>query len=316
MLLPGIIKSGLGEYYRSFSIGYWAWELEALPAEWVNALKFVQAVIVPSRFCQAAVQRYTAKPVLVVPHPVDASLFAPQRPEASDVFRVVNIFRFGSSFERKNPIAAVRAFRAAFGDDRTAELVLKTSYGDRYAADKARLLAEIGSAANIRLIDAVWSEAEMAALVQSASVYLSLHRSEGFGLPIAEAIMAETPVLATAWSGNEDFCSRHDTYLCDYTLVPFRDTHPDYEQVANARWAEPSVAHAAEQLRHMRDNPDPARARRAKRALQQHLATWDYERALQTILNGTRRPARAANEQADASALSRRVQMGERNARP
>jgi hypothetical protein len=172
MLLPGIIKSGLGEYYRSFSIGYWAWELEALPAEWVNALKFVQAVIVPSRFCQAAVQRYTAKPVLVVPHPVDASLFAPQRPEPSEIFRVVNIFRFGSSFERKNPIAAVRAFRAAFGDDRTAELVLKTSYGNRYAADKARLLAEIGSAANIRLIDAVWSEAEMAALVQSASVYL------------------------------------------------------------------------------------------------------------------------------------------------
>src|SRR5262249_56625151 len=70
MLLPGMIGSGLLPYYRSCNIGYWAWELECLPGEWIDAIEFVQAVMVPSRFCQAVVQRYTAKPVMVVPHPV------------------------------------------------------------------------------------------------------------------------------------------------------------------------------------------------------------------------------------------------------
>src|SRR5262249_23724148 len=123
MLLPGLILSGLAAYYRCYSIGYWAWELETLPPEWIKAVRVLHAIVVPSTFCRDAVQRYTSKPVLVVPHPV-GKLGALQRAVKSDPhpFRVVNIFRFGSSFERKNPLALLRAFQRAFGRDPTARL--------------------------------------------------------------------------------------------------------------------------------------------------------------------------------------------------
>lgn len=289
MLLPGIIRSGLSRYYRSYNIGYWAWELECLPDEWIEAIRFMNAILVPSRFCQAVVQHYTSKPVLVVPHPVQ-EVMVPAAPAAGDAgrFRVLSIFRFGSSFERKNPIALVRAFRAAFGDEDAVRLVLKTSYGDRYPSDKAQLMREVGDGRNIDVIDEVWEEKRISALIQSADVYASLHRSEGFGLPIAEAIMLERPVIATNWSGNTDFCSAEHTFPVDYRLIRFDDGHPDYEGVPEARWADPSIEHAAKQLRRIRKDPDAARrkAEAAKRDLIRHLQSFSYERALQTLIAG------------------------------
>jgi glycosyltransferase involved in cell wall biosynthesis len=291
MLLPGILASGLCAYRRGCNVGYWAWELEWLPAEWVQALRFVHAVLVPSRFCRDAVRRHTDKPVLVVPHPVRRP---PDDPggradlAASAPFRVISIFRLGSSFERKNPIALVRAFRTAFGDDGGARLVLKTSDGTRYRAEKAQLLREIGGAPNVELIDEVWDEARVDALMRAADLYASLHRSEGFGLPLAEAMMREVPVLATAWSGNTDFCSPDHSFAVDYTLVEFRDRHPDYDEVGRARWAEPSVAHAAAQLTLARRDPLAARNRAAaaKRALCRYLDAFSYSRAVQALQPG------------------------------
>jgi glycosyltransferase involved in cell wall biosynthesis len=285
MLLPGLIRSGLWRYHRSYNVGYWAWELETLPPEWIGALRFVDAVIVPSRFCQGAVRRYTAKPVLIVPHPVAP---VPVAADAStkSVFRVLNIFSFGSSFERKNPLALIAAFRRAFGDDAGAQLVLKTSHGARHAADMARLRAAAAETRNVAIIDEVWDEARLAALMQSADVYASLHRSEGFGLPIAEAIVAGVPVVATNWSGNVDFCTHETGFPVDFALVPFNDSHPDYEGVRGAGWADPSVAHAAAQLSRVRSDPIGARLKseRAKDALRRHLQTFSYERALAALL--------------------------------
>jgi glycosyltransferase involved in cell wall biosynthesis len=284
MLLPGIIRSGLARYYRSYNIGYWAWELEALPPEWVTCLRFVHAVIVPSRFCQAAVRRYTSKPVAVVPHPVSIEHAAPPgRPRGT--FRVVNIFRFGSSFIRKNPIAAVEAFRLAFNDDSTAQLVLKTCDGARFPDELSRLTNAIGARANIALIDEVWPEERIAELMRSADAYLSLHRSEGFGLPLAEAIMTGVPVIATNWSGNTDFCK--SCYPIDYRLVPFHDSHGEYDQVGKARWAEPSVTQAAQHLRCVRADraSAQARAQAAKTDLIRHIAAHDYQSALAAIVS-------------------------------
>jgi glycosyltransferase involved in cell wall biosynthesis len=291
MLLPGIVRAGLGAYYRSYNIGYWAWELESLPPEWISALDFVHAVIVPSRFCQTAVQRYTDKPVLVVPHPVPDTPGRTSSDRTAQPFLVLNIFRFGSSFARKNPIALVRAFREAFANDPETRLLLKTSDGARYPAERDQLMRETEGASNIEVVDQVMDEARMAAVMRSADVYASLHRSEGFGLPLAEAIMNGVPVVATNWSGNVDFCSPDGTYPVDCTLVPFEDTHPDYEQVAGAVWAEPVVAHAAAQLRRIRDRPAEAqrKARHAKRALLQHLEANSYKAAMQVLADVTAR---------------------------
>jgi glycosyltransferase involved in cell wall biosynthesis len=290
MLLPGIIRSGLGRYYRSYNIGYWAWELESLPPEWIESLRFMHAIMVPSRYCQAAIERYTSKPVLVVPHPIAAERdSAPAAIHHGGVFRVVNVFRFGSSFERKNPLALVDAFRLAFGGDPTVELVLKTSDGVRFPVEMARLIKAIGGQQNVQLVDEVWADDRVTALMRSADVYASLHRSEGFGLPLAEAMMAAIPVIATNWSGNTDFCTPDSSFPVDYSLIPFRDTHGDYEQVRDARWAEPSVQHAARQLRCVRDDLPAARAkaRIARSALCRHIEAHSYRSALASIADQT-----------------------------
>ncbi|MGY2051400.1 glycosyltransferase family 4 protein [Methylobacterium sp. JK268] len=297
MLLPSVVRAGLRRHAGTYSIGYWAWELESLPPEWIAALRFVDAVMVPSRFCQAAVSAHTRKPVIVVPHPVDALVGpgeppAPAPKERGDVFRVVSIFNFGSSYARKNPTALVRAFRTAFGDDPAAELVLKVSDGARYPEDRAQVLAAIGGAANIRLLDAVWDRPTLQGFLASADAYLSLHRSEGFGLTLAEAILCGVPVVATNWSGNTDFCDPALAYAVDAALVPFRDSHSAYAGIGEARWAEPDTAHAAHHLARIRAAPEEARARtRALRAaLLGHLRRHDYAQALASLA----RPAAAA----------------------
>ena len=291
MLLPSILRAGLPQHLRTYSIGYWAWELETLPPEWVGALRFVDAVMVPSRFCQEAVQAYTSKPVVVVPHPVErptpvADTVADPAARGADArFRVVSIFNLGSSFLRKNPVAAIMAFRAAFGESDAAELVLKISDGARYPAERDRIHAAIAGARNIRLIDAVWDRAALQELLASADAYLSLHRSEGFGLTLAEAALAGIPVVATNWSGSTDICPPELCYPVDHALVPFNDPHPAYAGLRRARWAEPDVAHAAEQLRRIRAAPAEARARaRALRTwLAEYLARHDYRGALGEI---------------------------------
>ena len=284
MLLPGVLRANPLHFLRTFNIGYWAWELEALPREWIAAIRFVDAVMVPSSFCRRAVERHTDKPVLVVPHPVPLRAVPPPARDGTG-FRVVSIFNFGSSFERKNPLAAVRAFRGAFGPDDGAELILKVSDGARYPADRARLLAEIGGAGNVRLVDAVWDEADLDAFLASADAYLSLHRSEGFGLTLAEAIAAGVPVVATDWSGNVDFCRPDLCFPVAYDLVPVRDAHLSFADTAGAVWAEPSVAHAAIQLRRLRDGRDAAlsAARALREHLRHHLAARTYEAAIDRL---------------------------------
>ena len=299
MLLPGIMRSNPIAFWRSYAIGYWAWELETLPAEWIGAIRFMDAIMVPSAFCKTAIERHTTKPVLVVPHPVtlDPSPLC-QRPEQPDgrPFRVVSIFNFGSSFERKNPVAVVRAFRRAFGSGQPAELILKVSDGSRYADDKARIEAEIGRSSNIRLIDEVWDAARLSHLLASADAYLSMHRSEGFGLTLAEAIVEGVPVVATNWSGNMDFCRPDLCFPVDYALVPLQDRHASFATVGKARWAEPSIEHAAAQLRRVRDHREAARraAAELRDHLRAHLRGSTYARALSGLAEGAVRRATAA----------------------
>lgn len=284
MLLAGIIGAGVPSYYRTFNIGYWAWELEKLPDDWVRMLGYLDAVMVPSTFCRDAVLAACDKPVSVVPHPVNVDVtFETGRPR--DMFEVLCVFNFGSSFARKNPIAAVRAFQHAFGHDARARLTLKTSAGARYPDEMAHLRAAAGHARNIEIIDAVWSEQELAKLYQRAHALLSLHRSEGFGLTIAEAMLHGCPVVTTAWSGNLDFCTSETAMLVPCELVPFADTDRAYARVKGGRWAEPDVEVAAAHLRTLRRDPAQAKAQavRARVQLSQHIGASTYATALRTL---------------------------------
>ena len=300
MLIPGIIRANPVRFWRGYNIGYWAWELEVLPREWIEAMNLVDAVLVPSTFCRRAVQQHTDKPVIVVPHPltIDDAESDDERPDRRGRFRVVCVFNFGSSFERKNPVASIRAFRQAFGNDTSAELVLKVGDGDRYPADRQKLVHAIGTSNNIRLVDEIWDAGRLTDFIRSADAYLSLHRSEGFGLTLAEAVIAGVPLVATGWSGNMDFCRPDLCFLVDLTLVPVRDAHLSFQDLTNAVWAEPSIEHAASQLRTVRSDGAAAEAKaiRLRDHLRSHLRATTYQNALaQLALFGTPSPGSVAD---------------------
>lgn len=241
MLPTVILQMGIKKFKQTYNIGYWAWELELIPAEWIKATRYMNAIFTPSEFTTQVIQRYTTAPVLTVTHPVVAGQATADTRAALgipvDAFLVANIFSFGSAMERKNPVALVKAFKQAFNETDNAHLVLKANAGDE-SAEKKQLLELMAGHTKIHLIDQQWSRADILGLIQCASVYASLHRSEGFGLTIAEAMLLGTPTLVTAWSGNMDFCTTENSFLIPFTRIPVSSTHPEFKGLSNAQWAD------------------------------------------------------------------------------
>jgi glycosyltransferase involved in cell wall biosynthesis len=294
MLPRGILKLGLGNFTRTFNVGYWAWELEIIPSEWRRALRYVNAVFVPSEFTRKAIAQHTNIPVITVPHPVSERPTAPgiraQFGIADDAFLVSTIFSAGSSISRKNPEAVLRAFRQFAATHSKAFLLMKAS-GD--PAKDARLGALVNAAneiGNVRVITENLPSSVISGIIARSDAYISLHRSEGFGLTVAEAILAGTPVVSTGWSGTVDFCDPENTWNTDYTLIPVVDSHPEFAGLRNARWADASAGHAARQLGEIADDPEAAarKAGGARDFLRRYLAEHSYPRALQQLAAGSR----------------------------
>ncbi len=162
---------------------------------------------------------------------------------------VLNVFHLGSAFSRKNPLAAVAAFRRAFGDAPDRVLAIKLIDNGAHRA-RRELDAAIAGASNIRLIEGMLPEADMLGLMAAADIVISLHRSEGFGLVPAQAMALAKPVVATGWSGNLDFMNERNSALVAYSLVPVRDPEAIFDNV-NQHWAEADVEHAADWLRRL-----------------------------------------------------------------
>ncbi len=238
-------------------IGMWAWELPVAPPGWALGARFVHEVWVPSRFTAAALEPLAPGRVRVVPYCVASR---PPQPSAlgrdgfglpSGAVIVLCSFSLASSFERKNPLAAIAAFRLAFGDRADRLLVMKVSAGDHWGADLERLREAAGEAAgeagNIRFETHTLSLADNQALLACADIVLSLHRSEGFGLVPAEAMLLGRAVVATDWSGNIDFMDATTAALVPYRLVPAVDPRGVF-QAPGAMWAEADVGVAASHL--------------------------------------------------------------------
>jgi glycosyltransferase involved in cell wall biosynthesis len=242
-------------------IGYWTWELPEVPEDWRTGVPFVHEAWVPSRFTQAAIESLLPGRVRVVPYPLALSPPAPAPldraafglPEGPVIVLVA--FNLASSFERKNPLGAIAAFRLAFGTRPDRVLVLKVGNPHHFPGDFRRLQEAVADAPNIRLETRTFPPAEAHALMACADIVLSLHRSEGFGLVPAEAMLLGKPVVATAWSGNTDYMDAGCAALVEYRLVEARDPRGVFE-APGAVWAEPDVRQAAGHLTRLAESRD------------------------------------------------------------
>lgn len=225
-------------------VAYWAWELEDVPPLWLFALRYTHGVEVPSTFVAEAIQRHTENPVSVVPHPVIERSRRTCGFAEDGITRVLFVFDMESRMLRKNPQAAIDAFRIAFGDRLDVQLTLKVSNMDSDPASSELLRRYVGSAPNIRILGGTIPPDAMSRLYQHNDIYLSLHRSEGYGLTIREAMRHGMHVVATGWSGNMDFMYGEKVWPVAYTLVPV-PKNQDYHGLETCRWAEADVEQAA-----------------------------------------------------------------------
>jgi hypothetical protein len=246
------------------AVGYWWWEIPGvLPIEWWVGFELVDEVWAGSEVVARALEPMSPVPVVRVRLPV-AVQPAPhlERAELGLPEGYVFLFAFDhdSNFERKNPLAAIEAFRVAFPERGRASLVIKCINAQRHAREHRRLLAAARTHPDVHVIDEVLSTTRHRALFAACDCYLSLHRAEGFGLTLAEAMAQGKPVIATGWSGNLDYMTDRNSYLVSHRLVKIGDANPNYYP-RDAWWAEPELADAVRCMRHVVANPAEAAER-------------------------------------------------------
>ena len=241
-------------------IGQWAWELPVVPADWRDGVTFVHDLWGPSSFTAAALEPLLPGRVRAVVHPLAVAPPVPSRLDRASFGLPANAvvvlvsFNLASSLVRKNPLGAIAAFRAAFGDRPDRLLLLKIGNPGHFPADFQLIRQAVAGAVNIRIETGDMSAADNYALTQAADIVLSLHRSEGFGLVPAEAMLLGRPVIATGWSGNLDFMDADSAVLIGARLIPAVDPRGIY-QVPGAVWADPDPGQAVAALRRLADDP-------------------------------------------------------------
>ena len=240
----------LGNEPRFLTVGYWYWEQSLLPVECATAFDLVDEVWVPSRFVFEALRPHTEKPVIVVPPSVDVEMgHATGRARFElppDRFLFLAMASVHSVLERKNPMGVVEAFERAFdrGDD--VGLVIKIT--DRHLRpDIDAALVALAQRLPIFFVDERLPRNETLGLIACCDCYVSLHRGEGFGLPIAEAMALGKPVIVTAYSGNLDITNEVNSYLVDFDLVELEEDLAVYPK--GSTWAEPRLDEAVAQMR-------------------------------------------------------------------
>ncbi len=165
------------------------------------------------------------------------------------------IFDFQSYTERKNPAGLINAFKQAFNSKDRAFLIIKCSHADLHKKDFEKI-KKLSEKSRIKIIDSALTAGELSSILDTADCYISLHRSEGFGLTIAEAMAKGKPVIATGYSGNMDFMTVYNSYPVKYVLVKINKDCGCYEK-GNV-WAEPDINDAARLMRYVYEHKDEA----------------------------------------------------------
>ena len=268
--LPEFARQTGPEFFEGrYSIGLWFWEVAVPPPDrWRDAFAVLDEVWAPSSHVARVVASVADVPVIQIPLPIEVppplamSRGALALPE--DRFLFLFSFDFRSVFARKNPLALVDAFTSAFEAGSGPLLVIKCINGDADPGHAAQLRDAVAGREDIRLIEHYLDPHVKDALTAGCDCYVSLHRSEGFGLTMAEAMYLGKPVIATGYGGNADFMTDQNSFLVDYALVPIGPDAAPYP--AEGMWAQPSVEHAARLMRDAFEHPEGARERGTRAA--------------------------------------------------
>ena len=243
-----------------YNIGCWIWEVTEIPAEWKPLFDLFNEIWTPTEFCCQAIQSTTSIPVTRIPISV-----APEVPSGYDRKRLglpetgfifVTVADFYSCAERKNPLGVLEAYKMAFGSRSDLYLVVKISNAS-HRPDIMKIIQEHLDRDDsiIPFLDYL-DRPVLNALIASCNCLVSLHRAEGFGLPIAEAMFMGKPVIATGWSGNMDFMNEHNSLPVNYQVVEICEDNPDIPYKNGWHWAEPDLTHASELMRLVVNAPD------------------------------------------------------------
>lgn len=241
-----------------YRIGFWHWELPEFPDDYLPWFDIVDEIWVPSRFVFDAIAPKSPKPVQIIPLPLDDTILKPPPPNREkfnipkDKIVFLITFDFYSILERKNPIAGIRAFSKLMDDEKLrnkVHLIVKVSNQHADPQGNGNLQKELESidSDKITLINSVLSRFDMIQLINSCDSLISLHRSEGFGLHLAEAMAMGKAVVATNWSGNTDFMNSKNSYPVDFELYEIEERQGPYKE--GNLWAKASESNAIENIK-------------------------------------------------------------------
>lgn len=243
---------------RKHNIAYPFWELDCIPEKYVNYLKRYGSIWAPSSFILENLKQCGFTDAELVRHPVDLPVEEPQFVHPTRTLKILFYFDFDSFPARKNPEAAVFAFKQAFQNREDVTLTIKAR-GKRDVGRRHWLAQQVAGDPRITVIDRLLDRKAVNALMAEHDVFLSLHRSEGLGLGCAEALAAGKAVVATDYGGSTEFINSQTGFPVEWTRV--KVDPENYVLAENAAWAEPSIDHAAKLLRSIYENPVVAKDR-------------------------------------------------------
>ena len=280
------------------SVGIWFWEIEHFPEQWRDSFEHLDEVWVASRHIADALRPHASVPVETIrlpvkPVPPDASA----RPDLGmpDGYCFLFVFDYRSVLKRKNPLGLIDSFSRAFGPDSEVSLVIKVVGRENHPEEAGLVHDAAGAHPNVHLIETMITPEAKNAMIASCDCYVSLHRSEGFGLTLAEAMYFGKPVIATGYSGNLDFMTEDNSYLVRHARSRVGDGALPYPP--DAIWADPDLDHAAELMRRVVDNPAEARSKGERGA--QDIRRTHSPRAAGTVIS--ERLQRIAGQRQDSS---------------
>ena len=302
-MLPEFANQAGEEFFGGrYSIGLWFWEIAQFPDRWRSSFSLLEEVWAPTSHIAATLEPIATVPVTTVRIPIQPPHLEPRsRPELGvpeDKFMFLFSFDYLSVFKRKNPLAVIDAFSRAFAPGEGAGLLFKCINHERDQEAHSELCAAAAGHPDVQIMDRYLSPGDNSCLTAVVDCYVSLHRAEGFGLGMAEAMALGKPVIATGYSGNLDFMTASNSRLVDYQLVsigPGADPYP-----AEAQWADPDPRHASRLMRELFDDPAGARqlgaiaAADIRRTHSREAAGQIMRRRLEAI-RATGRPRRVAD---------------------